>query len=133
MRLFLKPVLMILVSILLPGGPPAPAQAQTYYVDSYAEGGGDGSPSRPYDTFSRAVEEVRPGSTLIIRKGSYAALFPIQKKLTLEGEGGPVQIGVADVHTAVARLLERYDTTNGYWKEQQYSWWWQSANALTTL
>ena len=128
MRPFLKP-LIILVSVLLSGGAPAPAQAQTYYVDGFAAGGGDGSPSRPYDTLSRAVEQVPPGSTLIIRSGSYPALPPIQKKLTLREEGGLVCIGAVD-----AALMAWYDPTNGNWrKEHEDHWWWQSAHALTTL
>src|SRR5262245_16531157 len=126
MRPFLKLVLIILVLALLSGGAPAPAQAQTFYVDAYAEGGGDGSQSRPYDTLNRAVAEVPLGSTLIIRSGSYPALPPIQKKLNLKGEGGPVCIGAVD-----AALMARYDKKNGYWKEEQDHYWWQSANALT--
>jgi predicted alpha-1,6-mannanase (GH76 family) len=78
---------------------------------------------------SRAVDEVPPGSTLIIRSGSYPAPPPIQKNLTLNEEGGPVCIGAVD-----AALMAWYDPTNGNWrKEHEDHWWWQSAHALTTL
>jgi dienelactone hydrolase len=94
MRFFAKPILSTFALVLLAGLiPGAQSQAQTVYVSGCAAGPGDGSPSNPYKTLTRAVEQTPPGSTLVVQGGSYPERLTIQKRLTITASGGPVQIG----------------------------------------
>jgi hypothetical protein len=115
------------------------AQAQTIHVNGCAADPGDGSASKPFHELSRGVAAVAtiPGSTLMIRWGSYTAVTfsGDAKNLTLMAEGGPVQIGlVDDIHLeAVEGLMARYDAGLGSWREQESGWWYIAPSALTTL
>lgn len=76
-------------------------QAQTLYVDTCAENGGNGTAQYPFNKVSDAVEQVKlePGkwSNISIKSGTYAETMvvdiPLNKPLTLTASGGPVVIG----------------------------------------
>jgi len=93
MRLFPKPILSALALVLLAGVASVPLQAQQVYVNGCAAGPGDGSPSDPYNTLTRAVTEAAPGCTLVVQGGSYPERLTIQKNLTITASGGPVLVG----------------------------------------
>src|SRR5260221_11548231 len=63
------------------------------YVDSCATTPGTGSVSDPYKTMAVAILAAAPGSTLVVRAGSYPESLRIEQKLTISASGGPVLLG----------------------------------------
>ncbi|MBI3951709.1 MAG: hypothetical protein HY314_14770, partial [Acidobacteria bacterium] len=94
-RSILSALALVLLASLIPG---AQSQAQTVYVNRCTAGSGDGSPSNPYNTLTRAVDLAPPGSTLVVQGGSYPERLTIgqlsnQKNLTITAQRGPALIG----------------------------------------
>jgi hypothetical protein len=62
----------------------------TIYVDTNNPTNGDGSTGNPFKTITLAVNAANPGSTIIVRPGTYAENVQVNKALTITGGGDGV-------------------------------------------
>jgi hypothetical protein len=53
------------------------ANEKSYYMAPDASSSGDGSLSRPFATFKEALSVLKPGDTLILKKGTYKLSDPV--------------------------------------------------------
>lgn len=65
---------------------PTPHVLTTVYVNAAAATGGDGTPTKPYQTISLAIPRVVAGGTIKVANGAYSEAVNIEKTLTLMGE-----------------------------------------------
>ncbi|MBD3390813.1 MAG: PKD domain-containing protein, partial [Chitinivibrionales bacterium] len=63
----------------------------TWYVDSAADAGGDGSPGAPFDSLQKALGACHGGDTILVAKGTYSAIngFSLSDSLVLRGGYAP--------------------------------------------
>ncbi len=66
----------------------SPAVLSDVFVDASAPAGGDGTPTKPYQTIGPAIARAVARGTIYVAAGTYQEQVVVNKDLTLEGESG---------------------------------------------